>query len=263
MRHRRRAAGALVSSGERTSVCVRFFVCFFFFSGGAYTPKGQEGTRAGHLAKTYVARIDATRFTPTHLPLGCEAASSAATGERSFAPLDCDAPERFLAGLVLDDARSTRCEPGAILELHTADADVDDGPLSVRVTLREGMHHQVKRMIGACGGAVVGLHRASVGPVHLDSRATPPGAARLVADAELRAIARAIPFELRGLHARKTWEATRDTGRPTEHLQRRQQRLKRAQRLQDDPPPPPPNGPPPPLVARVPAEAARDSGVQD
>ena len=82
----------------------------------------------------------------------------------------------------------------------------------MRVTLAEGMHHQVKRMVGACGGAVVGLARTAVGPVELGALA--PGAARPVTDDELAAIARAIPLSLRGSAARKAHEP--DAGRPCE-----------------------------------------------
>ena len=82
----------------------------------------------------------------------------------------------------------------------------------MRVTLAEGMHHQVKRMVGACGGAVVGLARTAVGPVQLGALA--PGAARPVTDAELAAIARAIPLSLRGGATRKAHKA--DPMRPCE-----------------------------------------------
>lgn len=39
---------------------------------------------------------------------------------------------------------------------------------SAYVTVQEGKYHQVKRMIKACGGAVVYLKRLSIGPVRLD-----------------------------------------------------------------------------------------------
>ena len=104
----------------------------------------------------------------------------------------------------MDDRRGTRCAAGATLERL--------GDRRVRVTLAEGMHHQVKRMVGACGGAVVGLARTAVGPVRLGTLA--PGAARPVTDAELVAIARAIPLALRGGAARKAHQP--DAGRPCE-----------------------------------------------
>ena len=38
-------------------------------------------------------------------------------------------------------------------------------PAVVRLTIVEGQYHQVKRMIGACGGYVVKLHREAIGSV--------------------------------------------------------------------------------------------------
>lgn len=113
---------------------------------------------------------------------------------------------------MLDDARGTRCAPAALR--RTADR------LKVEVEIREGMHHQVKRMVGAVGGALVGLKRVRLGPVALGGLA--PGAARDVTDDELRAIAAAVPFELRGAAARQNWAG--DAGRPTERSMRRRRR---------------------------------------
>ena len=92
-------------------------------------------------------------------------------------PLDADAESRFAEGLVLDDRRGTRCAAATLERL---------GARRVRVTLAEGMHHQVIRMVGACGGTVVGLARTAVGPVELGALA--PGTARPVTDAALVAI---------------------------------------------------------------------------
>ncbi len=39
----------------------------------------------------------------------------------------------------------------------------------VKVTLREGKYHQIKRMFGHFGNQVLALHRISVGPLQLDS----------------------------------------------------------------------------------------------
>ena len=41
------------------------------------------------------------------------------------------------------------------------------GPLTVRLTLREGRYHQVKRMMAALGSAVLQLHREQVGGLKL------------------------------------------------------------------------------------------------
>ena len=106
----------------------------------------------------------------------------------------------------------THCAPASLR--RTADC------LKVEIEISEGMHHQVKRMVGAVGGALRGLKRVQLGPVALDDLA--PGAAREVTDEELCAIARAVPFELRGAAARQNW--TGDAGRPTERSMRRRRR---------------------------------------
>ena len=52
----------------------------------------------------------------------------------------------------------------------------------------EGAYHQVKKMLGACGGAVETLHRESMGPLSLDTTELPEGASRLLTQAELELI---------------------------------------------------------------------------
>ena len=95
-----------------------------------------------------------------------------------LAELDCelqpDAEARFLAGLVLDDG--TLCKPAGLERL---------GPLQVRVLLREGRFHQVKRMITACGSTVVSLHRERIGALWLDP-ALPPGEVRMLRPDEVQ-----------------------------------------------------------------------------
>ena len=62
----------------------------------------------------------------------------------------------------------------------------------MEVTLREGKHHQVKRMIAAVGGHVAHLKRLSIGPLRLDESLA-PGAYRELTEEEvsmLRAAAR-------------------------------------------------------------------------
>lgn len=55
----------------------------------------------------------------------------------------------------------------------------------VRMTLREGKYHQVKRTFAAVGNRVTALHRLSVGGVSLDP-ALAPGQYRELTEAELR-----------------------------------------------------------------------------
>lgn len=94
-------------------------------------------------------------------------------------PLPAGAAQRFADGIVLADG--TACQPAALWT---------DG-LQARVVLREGKYHQVKRMIAACGSAVVGLHRERIGPLWLPAD-VPYGSARRLTDAELAALMDAI-----------------------------------------------------------------------
>lgn len=57
------------------------------------------------------------------------------------------------------------------------------GPRAVELTLTEGRHHQVKRMLGRVGLPVLALHREAVGALELDVAL---GAAREVPAAEVR-----------------------------------------------------------------------------
>ena len=94
--------------------------------------------------------------------------------EGTLAP---DAVDRFAQGLTLRD--ETVCRP-AKLEILS-----EDGAKSVvRVTLHEGKDHQVKRMIAAVGGLVVGLKRLRLGGLALDP-ALAPGQFRALTEAEL------------------------------------------------------------------------------
>lgn len=87
-----------------------------------------------------------------------------------------DAAARFAAGLELKDG--TVCRPAQL------EAAPDLGENWVRVTLREGKYHQVKRMIAAVGGVVVRLRRVELGGLTLDP-ALSPGAFRALTAQEL------------------------------------------------------------------------------
>ncbi len=60
------------------------------------------------------------------------------------------------------------------------------GPCQVRLTLREGRYHQVKRMLAAVGNPVKKLHRESVGGIGLEGLA--PGAWRELTPEERRTL---------------------------------------------------------------------------
>ncbi len=73
-------------------------------------------------------------------------------------PLTDEAAARFRTGLLLRG--ETR--PTLPAELEAV------APTVVRVTLREGRYHQVKRMFAALGNRVLTLHREAIGGVALD-----------------------------------------------------------------------------------------------
>ena len=96
------------------------------------------------------------------------------------AELSADAEAQFAAGITLADG--TVCLPAGFERL---------GPLQVRIVLREGKFHQVKRMVAACGAAVVALHRERIGELWLDPALAPGQARRLTGD-ELAALGFAV-----------------------------------------------------------------------
>lgn len=83
-----------------------------------------------------------------------------------------DAQERFAQGVTLEDG--SVCRP-ALLEAC--------GEERVRVVLREGMYHQVKRMIASCGAQVTSLRRTRIGGLWLDGTLG-PGECRLITEEE-------------------------------------------------------------------------------
>ena len=93
-------------------------------------------------------------------------------------PLTPEMCAGFAAGVTLADGR--RLAPA---EVGPAGAD----PCVVRVTLRQGVYHQIKRMFGVFGAGVNALHRESIGGVALDG-ALAPGQWRELTQAELAAL---------------------------------------------------------------------------
>lgn len=73
-------------------------------------------------------------------------------------PICPDTPDRFARGIHLQPENLTTTP--APIELLS--------PSSVRLTIFEGRYHQIKRMFAAVGNRVVGLHRESMGGIHLD-----------------------------------------------------------------------------------------------
>lgn len=78
-------------------------------------------------------------------------------------PLEAHVCQRLLAGVVLNDdpqpVKAAACEQVGTHQLH--------------LTLTEGKYHQVKRMLGAVGHKVVGLHRSRIGGLVLPADLAP------------------------------------------------------------------------------------------
>lgn len=79
--------------------------------------------------------------------------------------LATDAVLRFEQGMTLRDG--TECKPAKLEILET------EPELRVRVTLKEGKYHQVKRMVAAVGGTVTALKRLRLGGLWLDKTLAP------------------------------------------------------------------------------------------
>ena len=80
-----------------------------------------------------------------------------------------DGINRIREGMVLGDG--TECKPAQII-LHEDEGVLNEpGDMihSCELTIYEGKYHQVKRMIGACGGTVTYLQRTHIDTITLDS----------------------------------------------------------------------------------------------
>lgn len=77
--------------------------------------------------------------------------------------------QRIQEGIILGDG--TECKP-AQLSFHNDNEVINEcGEIihSCELTIYEGKYHQVKRMIGACGGTVTYLQRIAIDSITLDS----------------------------------------------------------------------------------------------
>ena len=86
----------------------------------------------------------------------------------------------FAAGVTLAD--------GPALSPAEVTALSPDG-LTVRVVLRQGVYHQIKRMFGVYGAGVNALHREAIGGLALDAQLA-PGQWRELSDEEVGKITR-------------------------------------------------------------------------
>ncbi|AHF74377.1 Ribosomal small subunit pseudouridine synthase A [Candidatus Sodalis pierantonius str. SOPE] len=78
-------------------------------------------------------------------------------------PLATETAERFAAGIMLR-GENLPTRPARLEALS---------PQRVRLTLREGRYHQVKRMFAALGNRVIALHRERIGAIVLDAHLQP------------------------------------------------------------------------------------------
>ena len=93
-------------------------------------------------------------------------------------PLTAEMKAGFAAGVTLAD--------GTALSPAEVEALTPDG-LTVRVLLKQGGYHQIKRMFGVYGAGVNALHRDAIGGLALDA-ALAPGQWRELSDAEVAEI---------------------------------------------------------------------------
>ena len=93
-------------------------------------------------------------------------------------PLTAAMKAGFAAGVTLAD--------GTALSPAEVEALTPDG-LTVRVLLKQGVYHQIKRMFGVYGAGVNALHRDAIGGLALDA-ALAPGQWRELSDAEVAEI---------------------------------------------------------------------------
>ena len=95
-------------------------------------------------------------------------------------PLTEEMRTGFAAGVTLADG--TALSPAEVTALSP------DG-LTVRVMLKQGVYHQIKRMFGVYGAGVNGLHRDAIGGLALDENLA-PGQWRELSDDEVAEITR-------------------------------------------------------------------------
>lgn len=91
-----------------------------------------------------------------------------------------DAAQRMAEGMTLRDGTP-------VLPAELAIDGMDGDETLVRLTIREGKFHQVKRMFEALGCRVTYLKRLSMGPLALDPE-LPCGAARPLTEQEIQAV---------------------------------------------------------------------------
>ena len=126
----------------------------------AVNPSGwQLRTEGAGGARQVYAGFDAVLLAQPAVPAQALLASSAVD-----TPLTDAMRRGFAAGVTLTDGETMA--PAGVEPL------TDDG-LTVQVTLRQGVYHQIKRMFGVFDAGVNALHRESIGGVALDPALAP------------------------------------------------------------------------------------------
>lgn len=146
-----------------------------------FTNEGTLGNRlmhpAHHVDKTYIAQVEGT---PTLKQIEQLAAGiDIKVGERirHTAPADIAVVKQA----ELEDLNFTLAE--SCLNPRVPNTSF------VKLTIHQGMKHQVKLMLGAIGHRVVNLHRISFGPINV--RSLPLGETRVLTDDETQALCQA------------------------------------------------------------------------
>ena len=80
-------------------------------------------------------------------------------------PLSGESVKKLEEGILLEDG--TQCLPARVKTFEK------DGAPYVRIEIREGKYHQVKRMTAACGSHVEELQRVRIGALRLDENLAP------------------------------------------------------------------------------------------
>ncbi|MER3414284.1 MAG: pseudouridine synthase [Armatimonadota bacterium] len=98
--------------------------------------------------------------------------------------------ERLQKGIYVPpegEERGFRAKPA---EANVISHDAERSRSTVRIIVREGRKHQVKRMLKAAGAPVLDLKRLSIGPIRLGSLR--PGQSRVLSKEEVRRLAKMV-----------------------------------------------------------------------
>lgn len=100
--------------------------------------------------------------------------------------------QQLRRGVKLDDGMTA---PAEVELVRATKGDRDSGRAELRVTIHEGRHRQVRRMLQAVGHKTVALRRTGFGPLRLGRLKT--GGFRVLSAGELAALRRATGFDAR------------------------------------------------------------------